>query len=127
MPPHDETSAILPVRSQPILAACVVLGLACLGGWFIRGGGLSGGLVDYDQPPPATKVFMVDINHASVIELSPLPGLGEITAQKIVEHRETKGRFASHDDLLDVPGIGPSTLEAMRPHLRPIPDRKEAP
>jgi competence protein ComEA len=41
-------------------------------------------------------------------------------ARRIIDHRREHGPFAELDGLLDVPGIGPATLDAMRPHLRPI-------
>lgn len=123
----DEPPAILPARSQPLIAAGVVVGLMSLAVWFVMAGGFQGGLVHHDDPPPATKIFTVNINAAGVAELSMVPGLGAITAQKIVDHRKANGPFMSHDDLLAVPGIGPGTLDAMRLHLRPIRTRKEAP
>ena len=49
-----------------------------------------------------------------------MPGLGPATAARIVDHREVHGPFGSIEALLDVPGIGPATLEQMRPYLRPI-------
>jgi len=127
MATHDEPPALLPVRSQPLIAGGVVLGLAGLAAWFIAAGGLHGRLVHYDHPPPATAVFTVDINEASVAELAQLPGLGKVTAQKIVDFRKAKGAFLSHDDLLAVSGIGPLTLDAMRPHLRPVNTVDETP
>jgi competence ComEA-like helix-hairpin-helix protein len=123
----DEPTPILPARSQPLIAAGVVVGLVSLAVWFVMAGGFEGGLVHHDHPPPATEIFTVNINGAGVAELSQLPGLGMITAQKIVEHRKANGPFTSHDDLLAVPGIGPGTLDAIRPHLRPIRTRKEVP
>ncbi|MGL4650378.1 MAG: ComEA family DNA-binding protein, partial [Caldilineaceae bacterium] len=110
MATHDEPPAIVPARSQPLIAGGVVLGLAGLAGWFIAAGGLQGELVHYDHPPAVTAVFTIDINEASVAEFSQLPGLGKVTAQKIVDHRKAKGAFVSHDDLLAVPGIGQVTL-----------------
>jgi len=123
----EESSPMLPARSQPLIAAAVAVGLVGMAVWFIASGGLHGGLVLHDHPPPATGIFTVNINAAGVTELSQLPGLGTITAQKIVDYRTSNGAFASHDDLLAVPGVGPVTLDAMRPHLRPIRKRKETP
>lgn len=123
----DEPLLILPARSQPVIAAAVAAGLVGLAAWFIVSGGLSGGLVHHDNPPPATGIFTVNINAAGVSELAQLPGLGAITAQKIVDYRKSNGPFTSHDDLLAVPGIGPVTLESMRPHLRPIRKPRETP
>jgi competence protein ComEA len=56
----------------------------------------------------------LDLNRATAAELDSLPGIGPATASAIVEHRERNGPFASVDDLLDVPGIGPSKLENLR-------------
>jgi len=59
----------------------------------------------------------VDINTASMEELDTLPGIGPITAQAIVDHRETRGKFTSPEDLLQVRGIGPKKLAAIRGHI----------
>lgn len=56
----------------------------------------------------------VDINTADAAALEALPGVGPAIAQAIVEWRAANGPFASVDELEDVPGIGPSTLEKMR-------------
>lgn len=56
----------------------------------------------------------VDINTADAAALDTLPGVGPAIAQRIVEHREANGPFRSVDDLQDVPGIGPATLEKIR-------------
>ncbi|XOV74369.1 MAG: ComEA family DNA-binding protein [Phycisphaerales bacterium] len=45
-----------------------------------------------------------------------LPRIGPALARRIVEDRAVSGRFASVDDLDRVPGIGPRTVEAIRPH-----------
>lgn len=55
----------------------------------------------------------VDLNSADVIGLQALPGVGPATAEAIVAHREENGPFRTVDDLLDVPGIGPSKLAAI--------------
>lgn len=54
---------------------------------------------------------VVYINTATSEELQTLPGIGETTAQAILDYRDENGAFASLEDLDNVPGIGPSTLE----------------
>jgi competence protein ComEA len=83
-------------------------------------GYLQGGLIDIDQSPRWEIDFSVDVNTADWPELSLLPNIGEVLALRIVESRQQEGPFANHDQLLRVPGIGPRTLEAIRPYLAPI-------
>ncbi len=66
---------------------------------------------------PTTDVPLgpVDVNVATAEELTRLPGIGPAKAQAVVIHRERHGPFASLDGLLDVRGIGPATLERLRP------------
>jgi len=59
--------------------------------------------------------FPININTATVQLLDKLPGVGPMTAQRIVEYREANGRFSSVDDLLNVKGIGPKRMEQLRP------------
>ena len=54
------------------------------------------------------------MNTASAAELEGLPGVGPVLARAILEYRETRGRFASVEELLHVKGIGTKKLEAMR-------------
>ena len=56
----------------------------------------------------------VRINSASQEELETLPGVGPVTAQRIIEHRELVGEFADLADLDQVSGIGPRTLENLQ-------------
>jgi competence ComEA-like helix-hairpin-helix protein len=56
----------------------------------------------------------VDVNTATVDELVRLPGIGPVRAAAIVRERDLRGRYSSLDDLLDVRGIGPVTLEGLR-------------
>lgn len=57
---------------------------------------------------------LVHVNTASAEELATLPGVGPVIAQRIVEHRQARGPFATLEDLLDVPGIGEAKLAALR-------------
>lgn len=116
----EPAAPLLPVRAQPLIAAGVVVGLAAIAVWAMGIGWFDSRAVHHDTPPAAVAAFTVNINSAGVVELSQLPGLGPATAQRIVDQRREHGPFASLEALLDVPGIGPRTLEELRPHLRPI-------
>ena len=56
----------------------------------------------------------VHLNTATLEQLDALPGIGPVTAQKILDYRTEKGAFQSVDELDAVPGIGPARLEQLR-------------
>jgi len=60
----------------------------------------------------------VNVNTATMDELTALPGIGEKRAEAILEMRKQKGGFKSVDELTEVKGIGPANLEKLRPYLR---------
>ena len=65
---------------------------------------------------PAARVSLAS---ATVEQLDELPGIGPVTAQKIVDWRQTHGPFGSVDDLDQVPGIGPARVEQLRDLVTP--------
>ena len=65
------------------------------------------------QPPSKP----IDLNLANVKELQELPGVGAVTAQRIIDLRQKSGRFKRAEDLLAVRGISPKKLDAMRPYI----------
>ncbi len=69
----------------------------------------------------------LNVNTAEVYELTALPRIGPKTARAIVDYRREHGPFASLEDLVKVRGIGPKTLEAVRPHAMcaPVPEPAE--
>lgn len=89
--------------------------------WFYRGGH-RGHLIDIDRASPQVVEFQVDINEADWPELSVLPEVGETLAKRIVETRKSQGPFTGIEDLRRVRGIGPRTLERIRPFIEPFPD-----
>ncbi|MDX7923455.1 ComEA family DNA-binding protein [Aeromonas media] len=86
----------LPLLSQPVLAA------------------------DKPAAKPATvatsakEAGKINLNTASADELAALKGVGEKKAQAIVDYREKQGKFTTVDQLAEVSGIGPATLDANR-------------
>ena len=110
---------------QKAVAGLVLAALAGMGVYWIVQGGLRGELIEIDRVPPLVARFQVDVNAATWPELSQVPEIGETLARRIVESRGAAGRFVDHEDLLRVNGIGPRTLERMKPFLLPMPDQDE--
>ena len=71
----------------------------------------------YDTLRASEQPLVIDINSASVRELQKLNGVGEVIAGAVVAYREEHGNFTSAEDLLNVKGIGPATLEKIRPYI----------
>jgi competence protein ComEA len=72
------------------------------------------------DPPPVlsggvsrSEGALVNINTATASELETLPGVGEVTAQRIIEYREANGPFESIEEIQEVSGIGPKTFAGM--------------
>ena len=64
---------------------------------------------------PANKGSgLIDLNTAQSSELETLPNIGPVMAGAIVAYREDNGPFATVDDVMNVPGIGPKTLDTIR-------------
>jgi competence protein ComEA len=81
-----------------------------------------------EKHPPAKPI---DLNLANVKELQELPGVGPVTAQRIIDMREKSGRFHRVEDLLAIRGISQKKLDAMRPYVTvsapPPPAQKSPP
>ena len=59
----------------------------------------------------------VNINKASQADLQLLPGIGESTALKIIEHREKNGKFSSIEEIKNVSGIGDAKYENIKEYI----------
>ncbi|WP_432822266.1 ComEA family DNA-binding protein [Trichloromonas sp.] len=57
----------------------------------------------------------VNINTATLAELEVLPGIGPVSAQRIIDYRSERGPFSTIDQLVEVKGIGDKSLEKLRP------------
>jgi competence protein ComEA len=76
-------------------------------------GAVAPSLLANKKPPPAP----VNLNTATSEELQLVPGIGPVTAEKILQMRKSYGPFKSVDDLTAIRGIGPKRLEKMRKYL----------
>jgi competence protein ComEA len=68
---------------------------------------------DGTASPPAGQP--VNLNTATADQLDQLPGVGPVTAQKIIDWRTQHGRFDSPEELEEVDGIGPKTYADLAP------------
>lgn len=60
------------------------------------------------------KSSIVNINKASEVELQTLPGIGASLAGRIIEYRETNGKFKSIEDIKNVSGIGEAKFDSIK-------------
>ena len=82
-------------------------------------------LIAVQRPKPLTlqrgeafhRQFRIEINSATWIEWLQMEGIGQSLAHRIVADRKLNGPFRTIDDVARVPGIGPTTLDRIRPWL----------
>ena len=86
----------------------ILVGRAAAAGWARRGR-------QHGRPRPTGA--LVNLNTATLEQLDTLPGVGPVTAQKILDWRAAHGAFSSVDELLEVDGIGEKTLADLAPHV----------
>jgi competence protein ComEA len=95
-PVEDGLQVVVPRRAPPVAAGAGEPGTA-----------------------PAGSPGPVHLNTATLEQLDTLPGVGPVTAQKILDWRQTHGAFTSVEDLDAIPGIGPARLEQLRDLVAP--------
>jgi competence protein ComEA len=66
------------------------------------------------QAGETASLQKIDINRAEPWLLEALPGIGEVTAQAIVNYRTENGPFQRIEDLLEVSGVGEGTLDKIK-------------
>jgi competence protein ComEA len=112
----------LVLLAAAVLALFAALGVAELvGAVYGRGSTRVRGSSEYAPTP-----LRLDVNQADRHELTMLRGIGPKTADAIVRYRQEHGPFGSLDDLRNVRGIGPVTVESIRPHAMCRPPETES-
>ncbi len=117
-----------PIGVLLLLVVCTVYTDILLAQTIIRQGVLTRPAAALDRDPPRNGAraasgslvapAKLNLNSATAEQLDELlPGIGPEKARRIVEWRNTYGPFQSLDQLLEVSGIGPKTLENIRPFL----------
>jgi competence ComEA-like helix-hairpin-helix protein len=110
--PRSPTSPSLIVESANLsveIEHCIVGGLHVADGNRVR---ITNSIVDAAESQVPS---VVNINSANAAELDTLPEIGPATAESILERRRMTGLFGSVDDLIEVSGIGPATLQKIKP------------
>ena len=72
-------------------------------------------MANAEKQPPAKPI---DLNAATIKELEELPGVGPVTAKRILDTRQKSGRFHRVEGLLAIRGISQKKLDALRPYVR---------
>jgi competence protein ComEA len=86
---------------RQVITLCLVIGL----------------LLALSLPLWAEESQQININTATAAELTQLKGVGTKYAERIVQYREEHGPFASAEDMMKVPGIGPRTCEVNKERI----------
>lgn len=112
---------VLRRADQAAVASLLAVSLLVIVAWCIYEGRLRGRLIDIETAEPLAIQFQLDINQADWPEIAVLPNIGEQLAKRIITNRQQHGPFREIADLSRVRGIGPRTVESIKPYLLPLP------
>ncbi len=67
------------------------------------------------KSPAAQQGTTLNLNSATSAELEALPGIGKVTADRIIEYRQKSGGFKKVEDLMNVRGVGEKSFLKLKP------------
>ncbi|MDA8563490.1 helix-hairpin-helix domain-containing protein [Mariniblastus sp.] len=105
---------------QKLIVAFLLASLLGIAFWSWRYSTRVEQIIDIDRRSSQTAAFQIDLNNATWMEISNLPGIGDQLAQDIVAYRESSGRFTNNEAIQLVSGIGPRTYAQIAPFLTQI-------
>jgi competence protein ComEA len=79
------------------------------------------------QEPAAVQKTTINLNTATIDQLMTLPGIGQKTAERILEYRTKSGGFKKIEDLMNVKGIGEKSFLKLKPLVSAPPKPDKAP
>lgn len=79
----------------------------------------------HGQEPAAVQKTTINLNTATIDQLMTLPGIGQKTAERILEYRTKSGGFKKIEELMNVKGIGEKSFLKIKPLVSapPKPDK----
>ncbi len=114
-------------KLQLLMASAVALSVILVAVIFLEVPGFPLPTFFIDQPASQDESWIlsdqvetsqvINLNTATMAQLDTLPGVGEVTARRIIEYRESIGGFTSVYQLTDVERIGEKTLEKLLPYV----------
>lgn len=78
------------------------------------------------EPEPVEKTALVNLNTADAEILETLPGVGSVTAKRIIAYRDSIGAFRTKEELMQVDGIGEKTFEKLQDFITVEDESSEA-
>ncbi len=119
---EDKQPWIFRYRDQITLVFCLTVALVSIGSYLFWTTRVNNQQIEVSRMTRNQAQLQIDINSAPWTELALLPGIGEEKARRIINYRQQQGRITDFNDLMSVEGIGPKTLDSLRPFLVPLPD-----
>lgn len=105
-------------RDQILLGVACAVALLFMAVYCARTSHWGADPIELERQPQHELDYKIELNSATWVEWSQLPGIGPVLANRIVEEREQNGPFRDIDDLDRVRGIGPKKIAAIRPFIR---------